>query len=138
MVEAIVVETLESVPAGATHWSTRELAKRHGIIRQSVSEIGRALGPTPWREDSVRVSPDPWLVEKIRAVVGLSLNPPVAAVVFSLGEKPRIPVIDRPAPTLPMLPTTPERATHDYERHGTCDLFAALNVAAGTVITDIR
>jgi transposase len=138
VVEAIVVETLESAPADATHWSTRELAKRHGISRQSVSEIWRAFGLKPWREDSFKVSPDPLLVEKIRDIVGLYLNPPVAAVVFALDEKPQIQAIDRTAPTLPMLPTTPKRATHDYERHGTCDLFAALNVASGTVITDIR
>jgi transposase len=138
VVEAIVVETLESAPADATHWSTRELAKRHGISRQSVSEIWRAFGLKPWREDSFKVSPDPLLVEKIRDIVGLYLNPPVAAVVFALDEKPQIQAINRTAPTLPMLPTTPKRATHDYERNGTCDLFAALNVASGTVITDIR
>jgi transposase len=138
VVEAVVVETLETAPADATHWSTRSLAAKHGISRQTVSEIWRAFGLKPWRTDSFKVSPDPELVEKIRDLVGLYIDPPVAAVVFALDEKPQIQALDRTAPTLPMLPTTPERATHDYERNGTCDLFAALNVATGTVITDIR
>jgi len=103
-----------------------------------VSEIWRAFGLKPWQTDSFKVSPDPQLVEKVRDLVGLYLNPPVAAVVFAVDEKPQIQALDRTAPTLPMLPTTPQRATHDYERNGTCDLYAALNVATGTVITDIR
>jgi transposase len=138
VVEAVVVDTLESAPADATHWSTRGLAAKHGISRQTVSEIWRAFGLKPWREDSFKVSPDPDLVEKIRDIVALYLNPPVAAVVFAVDEKPQIQALNRTAPTLPMLPTTPARATHDYERNGTCDLFAALNIASGTVITDIR
>jgi transposase len=84
------------------------------------------------------VSPDPDLVEKIRDLVALYMNPPVAAAVFAVDEKPQIQALDRTAPTLPMLPTTPARATHDYERNGTCDLFAALEIATGKVITDIR
>jgi len=138
VVEAVVVETLETAPPDATHWSTRSLAAKHGISRQTVSEIWRAFGLKPWRQDSFKVSPDPQLVEKIRDLVALYMNPPVAAVVFAVDEKPQIQALDRTAPTLPMLPTTPERATHDYERNGTCDLFAALNMATGTVITDIR
>jgi transposase len=138
VIEAIVVETLETVPADATHWSTRSLAARHGISHQTVAEIWRAFGLKPWRQDSFKVSPDPQLVEKIRDIVALYLNPPVAAVVFAVDEKPQIQALNRTAPTLPMLPTTPARATHDYERNGTCDLFAALNIATGTVITDIR
>jgi transposase len=138
VVEAVVVDTLESAPADATHWSTRGLAAKHGISRQTVSEIWRAFGLKPWREDSFKVSPDPELVEKIRDLVALYLNPPVAAAVFAIDEKPQIQALNRTAPTLPMLPTTPTRATHDYQRNGTCDLFAALNVATGTVITDIR
>ena len=138
VVEAVVVETLETAPPDATHWSTRSLAAKHGISRQTVSEIWRAFGLKPWLKDSFKVSPDPQLVEKIRDLVALYMNPPVAAVVFAVDEKPQIQALDRTAPTLPMLPTTPERATHDYERNGTCDLFAALNMATGTVITDIR
>jgi transposase len=138
VVEAVVVDTLESAPPDATHWSTRALAAKHGISHQTVAEIWRAFGLKPWRQDSFKVSPDPDLVEKIRDLVGLYMNPPVAAAVFALDEKPQVQALNRTAPTLPMLPTTPQRATHDYERNGTCDLFAALEVATGKVITDIR
>jgi transposase-like protein len=138
VIEAIVVETLETTPADATHWSTRSLANKHGISHTTVGEIWRAFGLKPWRADSFKVSPDPDLVEKIRDLVGLYMSPPVAAAVFAIDEKPQIQALNRTAPTLAMLPTTPQRATHDYERNGTCDLFAALNVATGTVITDIR
>lgn len=137
-IEAVVVDTLESAPADATHWSTRDLAKKHGIGKTTVAEIWRAFGLKPWKEDSFKVSPDPDLVEKIRDLVGLYMNPPDAAAVFAVDEKPQIQALDRTAPTLPMLPTTPRRATHDYERHGTVDLFAALDIARGTVISDIR
>jgi len=137
-VEAVVVDTLESAPADATHWSTRGLAAKHGISHQTVAEIWRAFGLKPWREDSFKVSPDPDLMEKIRDIVALYMNPPVAAVVFAVDEKPQIQALNRTAPTFPMLPTTPARATHDYLRNGTCDLFAALDIASGTVITDIR
>ncbi len=137
-VEAVVVDTLESAPADATHWSTRDLAKKHGLSKTTVAEIWRAFGLKPWQQDSFKVSPDPELIEKTRDIVGLYLNPPEAAVVFAVDEKPQIQALDRTAPTLPMLPATPQRATHDYLRHGTLDLFAALDVARGTVITDLR
>lgn len=137
-VEAVVVDTLETAPADATHWSTRGLADKHGISKTTVAEIWRAFGLKPWKQDSFKVSPDPELVEKIRDIVGLYLNPPDAAAVFAVDEKPQIQALDRTAPTLPMLPTTPARATHDYERNGTVDLFAALDIARGTVISDIR
>ena len=138
VVEAVVVETLETAPADATHWSTRGLAAKHGISHTTVGEIWRAFGLKPWRTDSFKVSPDPDLIEKIRDLVGLYLNPPLAAAVFAVDEKPQIQALNRTAPILPMLPTTPQRATHDYERNGTCDLFAALEIATGKVITDIR
>lgn len=138
VVEAIVVETLETAPADATHWSTRALAAKHGISHTTVGEIWRAFGLKPWREDSFKVSPDPDLVETIRDIVALYMNPPVAAAVFAVDEKPQIQALNRTAPTLPMLPTTPARATHDYQRNGTVDLFAALEIATGKVITDIR
>jgi transposase len=138
VVEAIVVETLESAPKDSTHWSTRTLAERHGISRQTVSEIWRAFGLKPWRQDEFKVSPDPDLIEKIRDLVGLYMSPPVAAAVFAVDEKPQIQALNRSAPTLPMLPTTPAKATHDYERNGTLDLFAALEIATGQVITDLR
>jgi transposase len=118
-VEAVVVDTLETAPADATHWSTRGLAAKHGISHQTVAEIWRAFGLKPWKEDSFKVSPDPDLVE-IRDIVGLYMNPPVAAAVFAVDEKPQIQALNRTAPTFPMLPTTPARATHDYERNGTC------------------
>lgn len=138
VIEAVVVETLETTPKDATHWSTRAMAQRHGIGRQTVSEIWRAFGLKPWRQDEFKVSPDPELIEKIRDIVGLYLNPPVAAAVFAVDEKPQIQALNRSAPTLPMLPTTPAKATHDYVRNGTIDLFAALEIATGKVITDLR
>ncbi len=138
MIEAVVVETLESAPADATHWSSRELAKKHRISHTFVRQIWRAFGLKPWRSDSFKISPDPDLVEKIRDLVGLHMGPPVAAAVVAIDEKPQIQALNRAAPTLPMLPTTPQRATHDDERNGTCDLFAALNVATGTLIIDVR
>ena len=106
IVEAIVVETLETAPPDATHWSTRGLAAKHGISHTTVREIWRAFGLKPWREDSFKVSPDPDLVEKIRDLVALYMNPPVAAAVFAVDEKPQIQAINRTAPILPMLPTT--------------------------------
>ena len=138
VIEAIVVDTLESAPGEDTHWSTRGLAAKHGVSHQTVAEIWRAFGLKPWKQDSFKVSPDPDLVEKIRDLVGLYMNPPVAAAVFAVDEKPQIQALNRTAPILPMLPTTPARASHDYERNGTCDLFAALEISTGKVITDIR
>lgn len=138
VIEAVVVETLETTPKDATHWSTRSMAQRHGISRQTVSEIWRAFGLKPWRQDEFKVSPDPDLIEKVRDLVGLYLSPPVAAAVYAVDEKPQIQALNRSAPILPMLPTTPAKATHDYVRNGTLDLFAALNIATGTVITDLR
>jgi transposase len=138
VVEAVVVDALETAPPDATHWSTRALAAKHGISHQTVAEIWKAFGLKPWRQDEHKISPDPELVEKIRDIVGLYMNPPVAAVVFAVDEKPQIQALNRTAPTLPMLPTTPARATHDYQRNGTVDLFAALEIATGTVITDLR
>jgi transposase len=138
VIETVLVETLETAPPDATHWSTRGLAAKHGISHTTVGEIWRAFGLKPWRQDSFKVSPDPDLVEKIRDLVALYMNPPVAAAVFAIDEKPQIQALNRTAPTLPMLPTTPARAIHDYQRNGTCDLFAALEIATGKVITDIR
>jgi len=123
VIEAVIVETLETAPPDASHWSTRGLAAKHGISHTTVGEIWRAFGLKPWRQDSFKVSPDPDLVDKIRDLVALYMSPPVAAAVFAVDEKPQIQALNRTAPTLPMLPTTPQRATHDYERNGTCDLF---------------
>jgi transposase len=138
VIEAVLVDTLESTPGADTHWSTRGLADKHGISHTTVAEIWKAFGLKPWKQESFKVSPDPDLVEKIRDLVGLYMNPPVNAMVFALDEKPQIQALNRTAPILPMLPTTPQRASHDYVRNGTCDLFAALDMATGTVLTDIR
>src|SRR6202167_6452627 len=137
-VEQVVIQTLETTPRGETHWSTRGLAKATGLSRMTISRIWHAFGLQPHRTDSFKLSPDPQLIEKIRDIVGLYLSPPVAAAVFAVDEKPQIQAINRTAPTFPMLPTTPARATHDYVRNGTLDLFAALNIATGAVYTDLR
>src|SRR6266566_1550713 len=132
-VEEVVVRTLEEVPAGATHWSKRELARQVGISPTSVHRIWRAFGLQPWRVEDFKISPDPLLIDKIRDVVGLYLAPPANAAVFAVDEKPQIQALERTAPVLPMLPGTPERRSFDYVRHGTIDLFAALNTAANRV-----
>jgi transposase len=133
-VEEVVVRTLEEVPVGATHWSKRELAKRVGVSPTSVHRIWRAFGLQPWRTETFKISPDPLLIDKIRDVVGLYLAPPANAAVFSVDEKPQIQALRRTAPVLPMMPGVPERRSFDYRRHGTVDLFAALNTATGKVI----
>jgi transposase len=133
-VEEVVVRTLEEVPEGATHWSKRELAERVGISPTSVHRIWRAFGLKPWLVEEFKVSTGPFLIDKVRDVVGLYLSPPANAVVFSVDEKTQIQALERTAPVLPMVPGTPERRSHDYHRHGTTDLFAALNIATGKVL----
>ncbi len=129
-----MVRTLEEVPAGATHWSKRELARKAGISPTSVHRIWRAFGLQPHRVEEFKISPDPLLIDKIRDVVGLYLAPPATAAVFCVDEKPQIQALERTAPVLPMIPGIPERRSFDYTRHGTVDLFAALNTATGKVI----
>jgi transposase len=133
-VEEVVVRTLEEVPEGATHWSKRELARRVGMSPSSVLRIWRTFGLQPWRTETFKISPDPLLTGKIRDVAGLYLAPPANAAVFSMDEKPQIQALERTAPVLPMIPGVPERRSFDYVRHGTIDLFAALNIATGKVI----
>jgi transposase len=133
-VEEVVVRTLEQTPAGSTHWSKRELAKVVGLSPSSVLRIWHAFGLQPHRVERFKVSPDPLLVDKVRDVVGLYLAPPANAAVFAVDEKPQIQALQRTAPVLPMLPGTPERRSFDYVRHGTVDLFAALDTATGKVI----
>ena len=133
-VEEVVVRTLEEVPAGSTHWSKRELARRVGISPTSVHRIWRSFGLQPHRTENFKISPDPLLIDKIRDVVGLYLAPPANAAVFAVDEKPQIQALQRTAPVLPMIPGAPERRSHDYVRHGTVDLFAALDTATGKVI----
>lgn len=133
-VEAIIVKTLETTPPGETHWSTRSMAKAAGLSHTMVGRIWRTFGLQPHRTESFKMSPDPQLVEKIRDVVGLYIVPPANAVVFSVDEKSQIQALQRAQPILPMDFGQPERRTHNYVRHGTLDLFAALNVATGEVL----
>jgi len=133
-VEAAVTRTLEARPADATHWSTRALARDLGLSQTAVSRIWRAFGLKPHRRGSFKLSADPFFVEKVRDVVGLYLNPPDRAVVLCVDEKSQVQALDRSQPIQPALPGRPEKASHDYVRHGTTSLFAALDVATGKVI----
>jgi transposase len=133
-VEEVVVQTLETTPKGRTHWSTRKMAKKAGISHSSVGRIWRAHGLKPHIVRGFKLSNDPQFIAKVRDVVGLYMNPPDHAVVFSFDEKPQIQALERAQPILPMDLGMPERQTHNYIRHGTLDLFAALNVATGEVI----
>jgi transposase len=133
-VEAIVVKTLETKPKGRTHWSTRKMAEKAGVSRSSVARIWRAYGLQPHIVRGFKLSDDPLFIDKVRDIVGLYLNPPDHAVVFSFDEKPQIQALERAQPILPMDIGQPERQTHNYLRHGTLDLFAALDVANGKVI----
>jgi transposase len=136
-VERVVATTLEQTPTGATHWSTRSMATATGMSQSAVSRIWRAFGLKPHLTESFKLSPDPLFIEKVRDIVGLYLDPPDAALVLCVDEKSQIQALDRSAPVLPLLPGTPERRTHDYRRHGTTNLYAALDVASGQVITDL-
>ena len=133
-VEAVVTKTLESKPANATHWSTRGMARATGLSQTAISRIWRAFGLQPHRHETFKLSTDPYFVEKVRDVVGLYLDPPDRAVVLSVDEKSGTQALDRTQPVLPMTPGQAERGTHDYVRHGTTSLFAALDVATGKVI----
>jgi transposase len=132
---AVVLATLEAPPEklGVTHWSSRLLAAQLGISNVWVARIWRKWGLQPWRRETFKFSADPALEAKIHDVVGLYLNPPDKAVVLSVDEKSQIQALDRTAPILPMRPGLPEKATHDYVRHGTTTLFAALEIATGKV-----
>lgn len=133
-VEAIVTKTLESTPKGRTHWSTRSMAQNVGVSHSTIGRIWRAFGLKPHRTESFRLSQDPLLVEKVRDIVGLYMSPPENAVVLCVDEKSQIQALERAQPVLPMDLGQPERRTHDYIRHGTTDLFAALDAATGKVI----
>jgi transposase len=133
-VEAVLSLTLESNPKDATHWSTRSLAQACGLNQTAVSRIWRAFGLQPHRTETFKLSSDPLFIEKVRDIVGLYVDPPERAVVLSVDEKSQIQALERTQPLLPMRPGLPERRSHDYERHGTTSLFAALNAATGTVL----
>ena len=133
-VEEVVVRTLETTPPDATHWSTRSMAREIGLTQSAVQRIWKAFALQPHRQQTWKLSKDPLFIDKVRDVVGLYLNPPERAVVLCVDEKSQIQALDRTAPVLPMLPGTPERATHDYRRAGTSSLYAALDLSTGKVI----
>jgi transposase len=133
-VEHVITKTLESTPRGATHWSTRSMARAAGVSQTAVSRIWRAFALQPHRFETFKLSRDPLFIEKVRDVVGLYLDPPDKALVLCVDEKSQIQALDRTQPLLPMRPGQAERRTHDYVRHGTTSLFAALDVATGKVI----
>src|SRR5512135_2963558 len=133
---AIVIRTLEAPPEqlGVTHWSSRLLAREMDVSNVTIAKVWRKYGLQPWRTETFKFSTDPELDAKVRDVVGLYLNPPDNAVVVCVDEKSQVQALDRTAPILPLRPGLPERHTHDYVRHGTTTLFAALNVATGQVV----
>jgi transposase len=134
-VELVIAKTLEERgPGEDTHWSTRSMAAATGMSQSAISRIWRAFGLKPHLVKTWKLSTDPQFIEKVRDVVGLYLNPPEKALVLAVDEKSQIQALDRTAPCLPVLPTTPARMTHDYVRHGTTSLFAALDVTSGSVI----
>ncbi|RKS05160.1 transposase [Nocardiopsis sp. Huas11] len=137
-VEAVVAATLESTPAPDTHWSTRSMAEHTGMTQNAVWRIWNAFGLQPHRQESFKISTDPFFIDKVRDVVGLYLDPPERAVALCVDEKSQIQALNRTQPVLPMMPGTPERATHDYVRAGVTSLFAALDTATGQVITSIH
>jgi len=130
----VVTATLETMPATATHWSTRSMAQATGLSVSSVHRIWQAFSLQPHRSETFKLSTDPLFVDKVRDIVGLYLDPPDRALVLCIDEKSQIQALDRTQPLLPMRRGQVERRTHDYKRHGTTSLFAALDVKAGTVI----
>ncbi len=137
-VERVVTLTLESTPPDATHWSTRSMARRTGMSQSAVSRIWRAFVLQPHRSETFKLSHDPLFIEKVRDIVGLYLNPPEKAMVLCVDEKSQIQALDRTQPLLPMRPGQIERRTHDYRRHGTTSLFAALEVKSGEVLAQCQ
>ena len=133
-VEDVVVRTLESTPPGATHWSTRGMAKVTGLSHTTISRIWRTFGLQPHRTETFKLSPDPFLIDKVRDIVGLYVDPPEHAVVFCVDEKPQMQALERTAPLLPMQPGQAGRRSFDYRRQGTTSLFAALDVKTGKVL----
>jgi transposase len=133
-VEEVVVKTLESTPKGQTHWTRSAMAKEVGLSSATIGRIWKAFGLKPHRSETFKLSPDPLFIDKVRDIVGLYMAPPMNAVVLCLDEKSQIQAVNRSQPILPMRPGQVERRSHDYERHGTTTLFAALNAGRGEVI----
>lgn len=137
-VEKVIVDTLESTPKNATHWSRSTMAEKSGLSKSTVGRIWKAFGLKPHLEEGFKLSNDPLFTEKVYDIVGLYLNPPESAVVLSVDEKSQVQALTRSQPAFPMTVGTPERRSHDYVRHGTTSLFAALNVSDGTVISSVH
>jgi transposase len=137
-VEQVIIRTLETTPRGAAQWSVRDMAKASGLSRSTVNRIWRAFGLQPHRSETFKLSKDPLLIDKVRDIVGLYMNPPEHAVVLCVDEKAQIQALDRTQPLLPMRPGQAERRTHDYKRHGTTSLFAALDVKTSQVISQFH
>jgi len=135
-VEAVLARTLEQSPRAATHWSTRSMARASGMSQSAVSRIWRAFALQPHRSQGFKLSRDPLFIDKVRDIVGLYMAPPERALVLSVDEKSQIQALERSQPLLPMRPGQAERRAHDYRRHGTTTLFAALDVASGFVLGD--
>jgi transposase len=133
-IDQVITKTLEETPGQDTHWSTRSMAAATGLSQTAVSRIWRAFGLKPHAVQTWKLSTDPLFVDKVRDIVGLYLSPPEGALVLAVDEKSQMQAIDRTAPILPLMPTTPTRMTHDYVRHGTTSLFAAFDVGSGSVI----
>jgi transposase len=137
-VEQVIVTTLEQTPRNATHWSRASMAARTGLSRSTIGRIWRDFGLQPHRAETFKLSTDPLFVEKVVDVVGLYHNPPERAVVLCVDEKSQVQALNRSQPVLPMMPGMPERRTHDYVRNGITSLFAAFNIADGTVIGELH
>jgi transposase len=133
-VEEVVVRTLESTPKGQTHWSRATMAKASGLSDSTIGRIWRAFGLKPHLVESFKLSPDPQFIEKVRDIVGLYLSPPENAIVLCVDEKSQMQALERTQPLLPLRPGQPEKRSHDYDRHGTSSLFAALDAHRGDVI----
>ncbi len=137
-VEAVIAKTLGERPANATHWSTRTMAREMRLSQTAVSRIWRAFGLQPHRQEAFKLSTDPLFVQKTRDIVGLYMDPPIKAMVLCVDEKSQIQALDRTQPILPLALGVAERRTHDYQRHGTTTLFAALDIATGEVIGQLH